>query len=132
MGAAFVRPHYQNRRPVISATAVRNSPRNGGRATPRGPKWITLPEPFCIAPPSRAASSRCLPSWRCLLSLPPVSLPLAFLGQQFEWGDMVIVGRLGGGSLILIAVKHLCFEAQEEDGEKLVLDAAGLARARRR
>jgi hypothetical protein len=29
-----------------------------------------------------------------LLSLPPVSLPLAFLGQQFEWGDMVIVGLL--------------------------------------
>ena len=119
-------------------------------------------------------------------SLPSVSLPLAFLGQQFEWGDMVIVGLLvllegvlsidnalvlgllakrlpphqrpralsygligafvfrvvaiatasfllkwtfvkllGGGYLIFIAVKHLFFESQEEDGEKLVLDAAG-------
>lgn len=121
-----------------------------------------------------------------LLSLSSVSLPLAFLGQQFEWGDMVIVGLLvllegvlsidnalvlgllakrlpphlrpralsyglvgafvfrvlaiatasfllkwtfvkllGGGYLIFIAVKHLFFEAQEEDGEKLVLDASG-------
>jgi YkoY family integral membrane protein len=121
-----------------------------------------------------------------LLSLPPVSLPLAFLGQQFEWGDMVLVGLLvllegvlsidnalvlgllakrlpphlrpralsyglvgafvfrvlaiatasflltwtfvkllGGGYLIFIAVKHLFFEAQEEEGEKLVLDASG-------
>jgi len=29
-----------------------------------------------------------------LLSLPPVCLPLAVLGQSFEWGDMVIVGLL--------------------------------------
>lgn len=121
-----------------------------------------------------------------LVCLPCVSLPLAFLGQQFEWGDLVIVGLLvllegvlsidnalvlgllakrlpphlrpralsygligafvfrvlaiatasfllkwtfvkllGGGYLIFIAVKHLFFEAQEEDGEKLVLDASG-------
>ncbi|MFM7137011.1 MAG: TerC family protein, partial [Planctomycetota bacterium] len=118
--------------------------------------------------------------------LPTVSLPLAFLGQSFEWGDMVIVGLLvllegvlsidnalvlgllakrlpphlrpralsygligafvfrvlaiatasfllkwtfvkllGGGYLIFIAVKHLFFEAQEEEGEKLVLDVSG-------
>ena len=121
-----------------------------------------------------------------LLSLPLVSLPLAFMGQTFEWGDMVIVGLLvllegvlsidnalvlgllakrlpphqrpralsygligafvfrvlaiatasfllkwtfvkllGGGYLIFIAVKHLFFESQEEDGEKIVLDASG-------
>jgi hypothetical protein len=120
------------------------------------------------------------------LSLPPFSLPLAFMGQTFEWGDMVIVGLLvllegvlsidnalvlgllakrlpphqrpralsygligafvfrvlaiatasfllkwtfvkllGGGYLIFIAVKHLFFESQEEDDEKLVLDASG-------
>ena len=121
-----------------------------------------------------------------LLLPPPFFLPLAFLGQTVEWGDMVIVGLLvllegvlsidnalvlgllakrlpphlrpralsyglvgafvfrvfaiatasfllkwtfvkllGGGYLIFIAVKHLFFEAQEEDGEKLVLDASG-------
>jgi YkoY family integral membrane protein len=120
------------------------------------------------------------------LSPPLFSLPLAFMGQTFEWGDMVIVGRLvllegvlsidnalvlgllakrlpphqrpralsygligafvfrvlaiatasfllkwtfvkllGGGYLIFIAVKHLFFESQEEDDEKLVLDASG-------
>jgi len=114
------------------------------------------------------------------------TLPLAFLGQRFEWGDLVIVGLLvllegvlsidnalvlgllakrlpphqrrralsygligafvfrvlaiatasfllrwtfvkllGGAYLIFIAVKHLFFESQEEDGEKLVLDASG-------
>lgn len=121
-----------------------------------------------------------------LLSLPFVSLPLAFLGQSFEWGDMVIVGLLvllegvlsidnalvlgllakrlpphqrrralsygligafvfrvlaiatasfllkwtfvkllGGGYLIFIAVKHLFFESQEEEEEKITLDASG-------
>lgn len=113
-------------------------------------------------------------------------LPLAMLGQEFEGGDLVIVGLLvllegvlsidnalvlgllakrlpphqrrkalsyglvgafvfrvlaiatasfllrwtfvkllGGAYLIFIAVKHLVFEAREEEGEKLVLDASG-------
>jgi YkoY family integral membrane protein len=148
----------------------------------RGDESIKLPDRVDVAAhlPRRESS---MPG---LLSLPSVSLPLAFLGQQFEWGDMVIVGLLvllegvlsidnalvlgllakrlpphqrpralsygligafvfrvlaiatasfllkwtfvkllGGGYLIFIAVKHLFFEAQEEDGEKLVLDASG-------
>ncbi len=123
-----------------------------------------------------------IPSLAILLPVPV----FAILGQQFEWGDMVVVGMLvllegvlsidnalvlgllakrlpphlrplalsygligafvfrviaiatasfllqwtfvkllGGGYLIFIAVKHLFFESQDEEEERIELDASG-------